>query len=575
MNITEQPAPRLSPLIRAADPYRPPRHPAPADLRLDGNEGPAPDPAVLDAAVAAGPEILRAYPRPAALEALLASRLGVEPERVVVTAGADDALERALRCVLGPGRELILPVPAFEMIERYAALTGCDVIRVPWIEGPFPADEVLARVSERTAAVVAITPNSPTGLAATAADLERLSRGAPGALLIVDLAYTEFADEDLTPAALALPNAVAIRSLSKAWGLAGARVGYAAGPAGIVSWLRAAGHPYAVSGPSLAAARSRLETGGEAVRAWTGRVREERAALAGLLERLGAAAASSQANFVLGRFADAAWVRDALSGLGIAVRAFPGTPGLEDALRITLPGNEAGFARLCRALETALRPQALLFDMDDTLADASRSYRAATVATAAAFGVRITLDDITAAKAAGDANDDWKLTWRMVREGGVEVSLAEVTARFEELYQDAPGRPGLRATETLLVDRVVLERLAARLPLGIVTGRPRRDAEIFLDDHGIRDLFGALVTMDDGPLKPDPAPIRLALSRLGIERAIMIGDTPDDVRAARAAGVVPVGVIAPADDPAAARDALFAAGAARVLERAAGIEEVL
>ncbi|HUT78094.1 MAG TPA: aminotransferase class I/II-fold pyridoxal phosphate-dependent enzyme, partial [Polyangia bacterium] len=410
--------PRLSPLIRAVDPYRPPRHPAPVDLRLDGNEGPAPDQGVLDAVAAIGPEVLRSYPRPGDLERLLARRLGLDPEQVVVTAGADDAIERALRCVLGPGRELIVPAPAFEMIERYAALTGCDVIRVPWLEGPFPAGEVLARVSERTAAIVVVTPSSPIGLTATAGDLERLSRNAPGALLIVDLVYTELADGDLTAAALALPNAVVVRSLSKAWGLAGARVGYAAGPAEIVGWLRAVGHPYAVSAPSLAAARARLETGDDAVRAWAGRVREERGALGRLLAGLGAAVTPSQANFVLARFADAAWVRDALAGLGIAVRAFPGVADLEGALRITLPGEERVFARLCHALEAALAPQALLFDMDDTLADASRSYRGATIATAAAFGVAITLEDITRAKAAGDANDDWKLTWRMIREGG-------------------------------------------------------------------------------------------------------------------------------------------------------------
>jgi len=567
--------PRLSPLIRAADPYRPPRHPAPVDLRLDGNEGPAPAPEVLDAVAAAGTEILRSYPRPAELEELLAERHGLDPRQVLVTAGADDALERALRSTLGPDRELILPVPAFEMIERYAALTGCDVVRVPWFEGPFPVDGVLARVSARTAAIVVVSPASPTGLAATPGDLARLSRGAPGSLLIVDLAYTELADEDLTPAALGLDNAVILRSLSKAWGLAGARVGWAAGPEDLVGWMRAAGHPYAVSGPSLAAARVQLETGEERMRAWVGRVREQRATLVSLLGRLGAAAAPSQANFVLGRFVDATWVRDALAGLGVAVRAFPGADGLADALRITLPGEQQAFRRLCRALETALAPQALLFDMDDTLADAGRSYRGATIETAAAFGVTVTFDDITAAKAAGDANDDWKLTWRLIRERGVEVFLAEVTERFEEIYQGGDGRPGLRDTETLLVERGALERLAGRLPLGIVTGRPRRDAEVFLERQGIGHLFRALVTMDDGPLKPDPAPVRLALERLGVERAWLLGDTPDDVRAARAAGVVPLGVIAPADDPATARDALHAAGAARVFERAGAIEEVL
>jgi HAD superfamily hydrolase (TIGR01548 family) len=309
---------------------------------------------------------------------------------------------------------------------------------------------------------------------------------------------------------------------------------------------------------------------------FVGRVREERAMLFDRLTQLGARPVASQTNFVFARFDNAPWVREALAGLGIAVRGFPAeTTALADGLRITLPGDPAAFERLAAGLSAALDPQAILFDMDDTLADVTESYRGATVATAASFGVAITFEDITAAKAEGDANNDWELTWRMIRERGVDARLDDVTARFEDLYQGTGGEPGLRARETLLVDRAVLERLAERVTLGIVTGRPRRDAEAFLAEQGIAHLFGAVVTMDDGPLKPDPAPVRLALDRLGLERAWMVGDTPDDVRAAKRAGVIPLGVVAPADDVATARRALFAAGAARVIDNPAEIEELL
>lgn len=565
-----------SPLIAGIAPYRPPRFRAPVDLRLDANEGAPPPAGLLEEVVAAGPEAICHYPNAAPLEELIAGRIGIAVERVLVTAGADDAIERIMRAVLAPDRELVLPVPTFEMIPRYAELTGCTTVEVGWPDGPFPLEAAVSAITGRTSLVVVVTPNSPTGLAVTADDLRALAADAPSALLMVDLAYTEFADEDLTRVALEIPNAVITRTLSKAWGLAGLRVGYAAGPAPVIDWLRANGHPFAVSAPSLRIAEARLRTGERDVARFASRVREERSMLIDELARLGARPLPSQTNFVFARFDDASWVRQALAGLGIAVRGFPPEmTALADGLRITLPGDAAAFERLSRGLASALEPQAILLDMDDTLADATESYRGATVATAASFGVEVTFEDITAAKAAGDANNDWDLTWRMIRERGVPAGLEEVTARFEDLYQGVGGKPGLRARETLLVDRAVLGRLAGRVKLGVVTGRPRRDAEAFLEEQGIADLFGALVTMDDGPPKPDPAPVRLALERLEVERAWLVGDTPDDVRAARAAGVVPLGVVAPADDPDTASEALLGAGAARVLQKLDDIEELL
>ena len=345
---------RPSPLISGVTAYSPPPPPYPIDLRLDGNEGRPPPAGLLEEVIAAGPEILRTYPSARPLEAEIAESIDVDPSRVIVTAGGDDAIERAVRATMAPGRELILPVPTFEMIERYASLTGCDIRTVPWPDGAYPVDEVLAAVTGATSLVVAVTPNSPSGLVATREDLERLSRGAPSSLVLVDLAYIEFADDDVTSFALTLPNALVVRSLSKAWGLAGLRVGWAAGPAEVIGWLRAAGHPYAVSGPSLRIASARLRTGREEVARFAERIREERRLLSERLEALGASVLPSQANFVLARVGDAEAVRTGLARRGIAVRIFPGKPDLEGRLRITLPGDGEGFERLVRGLTEIL-----------------------------------------------------------------------------------------------------------------------------------------------------------------------------------------------------------------------------
>ncbi|HEU4535782.1 MAG TPA: HAD-IA family hydrolase, partial [Polyangiaceae bacterium] len=206
-----------------------------------------------------------------------------------------------------------------------------------------------------------------------------------------------------------------------------------------------------------------------------------------------------------------------------------------------------------------------MFDLDGVLADTSRSYRRAIVETARSFGVEATADEVAAVKRAGDANNDWVVTHRLVAAAGVEAPFDEVKARFEALYQGAPGRPGLCETEGPLCDAALLARLATRWPLGIVTGRPRRDALAFLERFRLGGFFRALVTMEDAPAKPNPAPVRLGLERLGVGGGWFVGDTPDDVRAARGAGVVPLGVVAPGAGRAETEAALLAAGAARVL----------
>ena len=109
--------------------------------------------------------------------------------------------------------------------------------------------------------------------------------------------------------------------------------------------------------------------------------------------------------------------------------------------------------------------------------------------TAAAFGVQITLDDIQAAKNSGGANNDWVLTKDLMAGKGKNVSLEDTTAKFQELYLGSTSRPGLRETESLIPSKAVLEQLAKACPAAVVTGRPRKEAEFFLQGHGIRHLF--------------------------------------------------------------------------------------
>lgn len=339
-------------------PYRVPRAGAPVDLALDANEGATPE---MDWLGAVTLDDVRRYPSAVGLEGRLAALHGIDPSRVVVTAGADDGLNRACRAVLGPGDEALFPEPGFSVMSRWIGLTGARRVAVAWPEARLPIDALLAAITPRTRMIVVTSPNNPTGGVATAEDLRRLSAAAPAALLLVDLAYVEFADEDLTQPALELPNALVTRTFSKALGMAGLRIGYALGSERIIGWLRSAGLPYPVSGPSLAMARCALEDP-DRLRSFRERVREERARLSAALEQVGARVTPSEANFVLARVGDSLWWRDAMAGLGIGIRAFPDVSGLEDAIRIACPGNEADMRRLEQAIRTVAQPSQVLVE---------------------------------------------------------------------------------------------------------------------------------------------------------------------------------------------------------------------
>ena len=551
-----------NPAVRAG-PYRPPARPAHIDLLLDGNEG---IPPALDLAAVlgkSGPELLRRYPDTSVLQQLLATRHGQPADCVLPTAGADDAIDRCLRVYAGPDNPIILADPTFEMIPRYGELSGAPLRPVPWRRGPFPRQGFIDAAGDQAGVLAVVTPNNPTGGVATADDLRALAAACPKCLLLVDLAYGDFADEDLTAAALELPNSVVLRSFSKAGGLAGLRVGYALSSPSTIANLRAAGNPYSLSAPSIALAEEVLRNWPADASGYVAAARAERSQLEELATRLGLAPTPSQANFICCETEQAAWLHAALGALGIAIRHFAHRPGLEKFLRITCPGRSDELKRLTDGLETCLQPEVILFDMDGVLADVSASYHEAIRGAAATWGVAVDGPDIRAAKTEPGANNDWEVTRRLVSRAGIEISLEQGKERFEELYQGTGKQAGLWRTETLIPSLDTLAALARRLPLGIVTGRPRADAQRFLQMTGTAGYFQVLVCMEDAPLKPDPAPVLLALQKLGLSRAWMVGDTPDDLVAARRAGVLPLGFLsgARAED----RSRLQAAGAALVL----------
>ncbi len=331
---------RARPEILALQPYSSARMEAGhATIMLNANESPW-APAGDD-----GSELNRyPEPQPAALRARLAELYGVAADQVLAGRGSDEAIDLVVRAFCREGRDTILvSPPTFGMYAVAARTQGAAVIEAPLgADFGLDAEALLARVTDSTKLVFVCSPNNPTGALVPAATIERLASALHDrALVVVDEAYLEFAGA--APSATALlarhDNIAVLRTLSKAYALAGARVGTLIAHADIVALLRRIQAPYPLPAPCVAAALSALSAQGVA------QARERIAVLLGERDRLARALPAaagvlavypSAANFLCVRFADAQKTYRALLALGIVVRDVSRYPGLADCLRITV-----------------------------------------------------------------------------------------------------------------------------------------------------------------------------------------------------------------------------------------------
>lgn len=187
---------------------------------------------------------------------------------------------------------------------------------------------------------------------------------------------------------------------------------------------------------------------------------------------------------------------------------------------------------------------AVLFDMDGVLVDVSQSYRQAIKLTAEHFlNMPVSKSDISDFKNRGGFNNDWELTEALIRSHGKTIDKKIIIHKFQEFYLNTNFN-GLITKETWLLDKNVISKLLTSYKFGIITGRPREEAEFVLTRFEMKNNFEIVVAMEDTPKgKPDPAGIIMALNHLNVKEAIYLGDTVDDMKAAKAAKIIPVGVL--------------------------------
>ncbi len=290
-----------------------------------------PPPAAADALRALDPAALARYPAtpPATLNRALASYAAVGEDMVVAGCGSDDLIDCAMRSFAQPGDTIAVGVPTFSMVPTFAAINGLRTHAIPFsVDLDLDVDALLA---PKPQLVYLCSPNNPTGAALPRATIERVLREAPGVVLL-DEAYGEFCDAPGFALVKHQERLVVTRTLSKAFGLAGLRIGYAVLAPALARALETVRGPYKLNVAAVAAAVASLTDGLPWVRAHAREAIEIRERLALQLASLGLSPLRSDANFLCVPCRDAARVAEVLLALGVAVRLLRGLPAITPSL---------------------------------------------------------------------------------------------------------------------------------------------------------------------------------------------------------------------------------------------------
>jgi histidinol-phosphate aminotransferase len=309
-----------------------------AGLSLDLNESMAGcSPRVLARLRSLSAAEVSLYPQREVGERLVANFLRVAPEQVLLTNGMDEALSLLFATYLGPSDELLFADPTFVMYPMLGQALGARVVRLQSGEDmALPVADLLAHVSPRTRMIAIANPNNPTGLAASRADLLRVAESAPDAAVLIDEAYFEFRGETLIPDLARHSNLFIARTFSKAYGLAGLRLGVLIGAAEQIGYMRRLGLPFNVNSVALACLEEALADQ-SFVSDHVAQVKQGRERLEHLFDELGLRFWPGQTNFVLVRVgATAKTFVESMQRRDILVRDSSSNPGCDGCVRITV-----------------------------------------------------------------------------------------------------------------------------------------------------------------------------------------------------------------------------------------------
>jgi histidinol-phosphate aminotransferase len=311
-----------------------------AGLRLHLNENTGGcSPRVLEAIRGVRADDVSTYPEYTEVVLACARHFDVDPEWVLLTNGLDEGILMAAVGHIARARahdaETIIPLPAFDPYPNSTAAVGATPVRVPPTPTyAFQAEAVLKAITPRTRMIFLNTPNNPTGQLIRREDLKRIAAAAPDAIVLIDEAYIEFGGVSFLPDLAKHPNVLVGRTFSKAYGLAGLRVGVVIGQPEALDPVRAVTLPFNINGVALAAVRAALQDTLFLPR-YAVQVRDSRERLYAACRRLGLEFWESAGNYVMIRVGETAPFVQAMAERKVHVRDRSKDPTTPGCIRVT------------------------------------------------------------------------------------------------------------------------------------------------------------------------------------------------------------------------------------------------
>lgn len=519
-------------------------------FKLDFNERSDHTPAWLSEAVVRTDKLWR-YPNRTQLEQALCKDMDIPGDALLLTNGGDEGIDLLFKSSTINKTQLLIPEPCFSQYSHNAEIWGNDChFMAPDPSQPLAVNQTaLAENLKINQWLIITRPNNPTGEFITKKQLLTLIQTAQvkQARVFIDEAYIEFAYPDKSNEMFsaadyaAMDNVVVLRTFSKAFGLAGVRVGYLLGAPELIHELRRLAPPFNVSRVALQLAAQAWQNRNQ-VLDYTAQIAANRRRLSDVLSGYGVAVFPSQGNFILFNTNNAVktLLFSVLKRQGILIKIR--LNGLPEAVRMTVPYD---LEPLLAVLKSIYEPQCLAFDMDGVLIDTTDSYDQCIIKTVRDLsGATVTLKDVQSMRDAGGYNNDWDLTLALLQNRGYTGGFERVKSLFQKYYLGTTQRPGLIQQETPLISvKFITQLKQSSFKTAVVTGRPRAEASLGL--QAINWQPDKVISADDvSRQKPDPEGLLALKNQSEVTNGgfWFIGDTVDDMQAGRAAGFICIGV---------------------------------
>lgn len=508
------------------------------------------------------------YPDRKAIESLIAGQFKTDSENVFLSNGGDESIELLFKLCKLDNQSILLPLPAFSQYTHQLGIWGIENCLIQ-SQPDLSIDSASIKQHLKPNQWLIITrPNNPTGECLDKEVLIDLINTAKtkGTNVFLDEAYVQFyIENDAINYALEYDNVISLNTFSKAYGLAGARLGYLIGNVKLINQFKKYAMPFNVNQLSLQVAALGLQNKDE-VHKYCTKISKNRHEIYTFLSSCSIETFDGKGNFLL--FKVKPKIKQILALYmgknGIQIKS--DVNDLVNWVRITIPEN---INFLMQVLKTIFTPQILGFDMDGVLIDTSQSYDACIIETVKYFTkITVSATHIIELRENGGFNNDWDLSQGLIKQHGFTVKYDDVVKIFQQFYMGKDDKPGLKEKEvSLLNEHNIVARFNKKYLTAIITGRPKPEAIEGVLLLKINPDF--VISADDvSQQKPSPQGINWLKSTTGKKRMWFCGDTVDDMQAGMAAGCVCIGIGENAQN-------LYMAGADIVLNSINELSELL